>query len=58
VRLRQHIHNLVEGAADEIHELKFRHGAHSGEGSPIGRSHDRGFGNGSINHALRPEAVN
>src|SRR6267154_2721919 len=44
VRLRDHVGNLIESAADEVHELKFGYRAHDGERRPEGRAHDGGFG--------------
>jgi len=46
VGLRDHVGDLVEGASDEIHELKFGHRAHAGEGSAKGGSDDGGFRDG------------
>src|SRR6202140_1603908 len=46
VRLGQHVYDLVESAADEVHELKLSHRPHAGKRSPIGRANDSGFSNG------------
>jgi hypothetical protein len=57
VRFRDHVADLVEGAADEVHELKFGDGAHSGERCAESRTYDGGFGDGCVDDALRAEAV-
>src|SRR3954465_1743869 len=55
VRLGDHVDDLVEGAADEVHELELGDRAHARERRAIGRAHDRGFGDGRIDHALGAE---
>src|SRR5438094_6980877 len=55
--LRNHVDNLVEGTAEEIHKLKLGDRTHAGERRPEGSTHDRGLGNWRINHALRAKAV-
>ena len=57
VRLGDHVGDLVEGAADEIHELKFGDGAHAGERRAEGRADDGGLGDGRVDDALGAEAV-
>src|SRR5579872_2939047 len=52
-----HIDNLVEGAPDEIHELKFSHRTHACKGSAVGSAHDGRLGDRRIDHALGTEAV-
>src|SRR5205085_10667613 len=47
----------VEGASDEVHELKLRDRSHTGERSPERRPYNGRFGNWRINDALRAEAV-
>src|SRR6185437_12297662 len=44
VSLGHHVADLVEGAADEIHELKFGDWTHSGERRSESRAYDGGFG--------------
>ena len=57
VRFRDHVGDLVEGAADEVHELKFGDGAHAGERGSEGRADDGGLGDGRVDDALGAEAV-
>src|SRR4051794_1842329 len=57
VRLGHHVHDLIEGAADEVHELELGYRAHAGERGAIGRAHNGGFGDGRIDYALRAEVV-
>ena len=57
VRLGDHVADLVEGAADEVHELKFGDRAHAGERRAESRAHDGGFGDGRVDDALGAEAV-
>src|SRR6267143_2266946 len=57
MRFRDHVADLVEGAADEIHELEFGDGAHAGERRYEGRAHDGGLGDGRVDDALGAEAV-
>src|SRR5579864_463873 len=57
VRLGQHVGDLVEGAADEVHELELGHRTKTGERGPEGGAHDGGLGNGRINNALRAETL-
>jgi hypothetical protein len=57
VRFRDHVGDLVEGAADEIHELEFGDGAHAGERCSEGRANDGGFGDWGVDDALGAEAV-
>src|SRR3954466_6050997 len=58
MRLRDHVADLVHGARDEIHELKFRNGAHAGERSAKRRSDNGRFGDRRIDHALRTKTIN
>src|SRR5437899_10529995 len=57
VGLRNHVDNLVEGTADEIHKLKLGDRTHAGERRPEGSTHDRGLSNWGIYDALRAKAV-
>src|SRR6202050_3514346 len=57
MRLRDHVADLVEGAADEIHELEFGDGAHPGERRSEGRAYDGGLGDGGVDDALGAEAI-
>src|ERR1700683_1770810 len=57
MRFCDHVADLVEGAADEIHELEFGDGAHTGERCSEGRAYDGGLGDGRVDDALRAEAV-
>ena len=57
VRLGDHVADLVEGAADEVHELELGDGAHAGERRAEGRAHDGGLGDGRVDDALGAEAV-
>ena len=52
-----HVDDLIEGAADEVHELEFGDGAQSGERGAKGSAYDGGLGDGSVDHALGAEAV-
>src|ERR1051326_3196450 len=58
MRLGHHVDDLVEGAADEVHELELGHGTHAGERRAKRRADNRRFGNGRIDHALRAEVMN
>src|SRR5439155_24942686 len=55
--LGRHIHNLVEGATDEVHELKFSNRTHAGKCRAKCGTHDSGFGDGRIDDSLGAEAV-
>src|SRR5450755_4024810 len=57
MRFCRHVNDLVEGAADEIHELKLGDGAHSGERSAEGRADDGRLRDGSVDDALGAEAA-
>src|SRR5260370_28481598 len=57
MRLRGHIDDLIEGAADEVHELEFDHGAQSGESSSEGSAYDGRLRNWRIDHSLGAESV-
>src|SRR3954463_3819330 len=57
VRLRHHIDDLVEGTADEVHELELGDRAHAGERRAIGRAHNGRFGDGRVDDALGAEVV-
>jgi hypothetical protein len=58
MRFRGHVYDLIESAADEVHELKFGDGAESGQSRPEGSADDRGFGDGRVDDSLGAEAVN
>ena len=49
--------HLVEGAADEVHELELGHGSHAGERRAISRTDDGGFGDRRIDHARGAKVV-
>src|SRR5438094_2675389 len=55
--LRDHVDNLVEGTANEIHKLKLGDRTHAGERRPEGCTHDRGLSNWGIYDALRAKAI-
>src|SRR5581483_3728601 len=57
MRLGQHVGDLIEGAADEVHELELRHGTQPGERRAKAGVDDGHLGDGRIDHALRAEAV-
>ncbi len=57
VSLRHHVADLVECAADEIHELKFGDGAHARERCSKCRADDGGLSDWRIDDALGTEAV-
>ena len=57
MRFCDHVADLVEGAADEVHELEFGDGAHAGERRSEGRAHYRGLGDGRVDDTLGAEAV-
>ena len=57
VRFCNHVGDLVEGAADEIHELEFGDGTHAGERGSEGCADDGGFRDGSVDDTLGAEAV-
>src|SRR5580698_1219693 len=54
---RDHVGNLVESAADEIHELKFGDRAHAGERCAESRAHNGRFSDRCIDHAISSETV-
>src|ERR1051326_5244361 len=56
--LGHHVRDLVHGAGNEVHELKFSHRAHAGKRSAKSRAHNRRLSNRSINHPLSAKAVN
>src|SRR5262249_24149256 len=58
VRLGHHVDDLVEGAANEVNELKFGHRAEAGERRAIGGAHNGGFSDRSIDHPLRAKVMN
>ena len=58
MRLRDHVADLVHGAADEVHELKFGDRTHAGERRAEGRAHDGGFCDRRVDDPLGTEAVN
>src|SRR5271169_6535787 len=57
MRLRDHVADLVEGAADEVHELELGDGTHASERRSEGRAYDGGLGDGRVDDALGAEAV-
>src|ERR1700719_335785 len=57
VRRRYHVDDLIEGAADEVHELELGHGAQPGESSSEGSAYDGRLRNRRIDHAFGAEAV-
>jgi len=57
VRLCNHVDNLIEGAADEVHELKFGYGTQAGEGGSESRADDGRLGDGCVDDTLGAEAV-
>src|ERR1700723_3178713 len=57
MRRTDHVGDLVEGAADEIHELEFGDWTHAGERGSESRANYGGFGDGSVDDALGAEAV-
>ena len=58
VSLGNHVDDLVEGAADEVHELELGDRTHAGERRAESGADDGRLGNWCINNALRAEAVN
>src|SRR5580704_14131110 len=52
-----HVADLVEGAADEVHELEFGDGAHAGERGAECRSHNGRLRDGRVDDALGAEAI-
>jgi len=58
VRLRGHVDDLVEGATDEVHELKLGYGTQSGESGTECRAYDGRLRNRSIDDALGAKAIN
>src|SRR5262249_20702994 len=57
MRFGNHINDLVESAADEIHELEFSDRSQTGQRGAKGGPNDGGFGNRCVDDALRAEAV-
>ena len=55
--LRDHVGDLVEGAADEVHELEFGDGAHASERGSKGRAYNGGLGDGRVDDSLGAETV-
>ncbi len=55
--LRDHVHDLVESAADEIHKLELGYRAHAGERGAEGCAYDGGFRDRHVDDALGTEAV-
>src|ERR1700683_1507640 len=55
--LGDHVADLVESAANEVHELEFSDGAHASERRSEGRAYDGRLGDGRVDDALRTEAV-
>src|SRR5471032_2216914 len=57
MRLGHHVHDLVEGAADEVHELELHHRTHARERRAERRAHNRRLGDRCVDHALRAEVM-
>ena len=57
VSLGNHVDDLVESAADEIHELELGDRTHAGERGAEGRAYDGGLRDGRVDNALRTEAI-
>ena len=57
VRRRDHVDDLIEGAADEIHELELGDRTQAGKRRPKRRAYDGRLGDGRVDHALGAEAV-
>src|SRR5207302_848538 len=57
MRFRNHIADLVEGAADEVHEQEFGDWAHAGERRSESCAYDGGLGDGRVDDALGTKAV-
>src|SRR4029077_16710015 len=55
--LSDHIDDLVECAANEVHKLKFGDGTHASERCSECGANDGGLSDGSINYAFRTEVV-
>src|SRR5438045_139109 len=58
VRLCDHIADLVQGAADKVHELKFSDRTHSGKRCAKCCADNRRLRDRSVNYTLGTEAVN
>src|SRR5215470_6556989 len=56
--LGRHVHDLVKGAADEVHKLKFSNRPHAAQRSAESCPHNGHLGDRRVDHALRAEAVN
>src|SRR5579884_3944613 len=52
-----HVHNLVEPAGDEIHELHLRHRTHTHQCRAHGSPHDGGFANGGVDDSFLAEPL-
>ena len=57
VGLGDHVDDLVEGAADEVHELELGDRAHAGERRTKSGPHNGGLSDRSVDYALGAEAV-
>src|SRR5215470_14059644 len=57
MRLGHHIDDLVEGAADEVHELELGHRTHARKRRAKRRAHNGRLGNRRIDHALWAKLV-
>src|ERR1035441_11063820 len=55
VRLGQQVGDLVEGATDEVHELKLSHRTHAGERGAKAAVDDGHLRDGGVHHARRTE---
>jgi hypothetical protein len=57
MRLCHHVYDLVEGAADEVHELELGDGPHAGERCAKRRANDGRLSDGRIDDALRAKVM-
>ena len=57
VRLGEHVGDLVEGTADEVHELEFSNRAHACKRSSERRANDGHFRDRRIDDALGPKVI-
>src|SRR5689334_8517003 len=57
MRLGHHVDDLVEGAADEIHELEFGDRTHSRERRAKSSANNGRFGDWRVNHPLRAKVM-
>src|ERR1051325_1404547 len=57
MRLRHHVHDLVKGAADEVHELELSHRTHASKARAKGCANNGRLSNRCINPPLRTKVV-